>query len=207
VTEVDHEQLRQIIVWATVPLISEYETLTTARIAEAGGVDEADLLAVFADKEAIMQACTATLTAAVAAALDPEEAVRKLGAIRKDQPLTSRLVQVINIVDAYFRRTRITLDALRLASVQAANDADASDVPLLVPNDEIRSIGIRSFARPAVANLLEPDEQHLLLPPRVLADAFVGMIFGIWPVGPDQVPPPAEQVVNLFLHGAVINDG
>ena len=205
-TEINHEQLRQIIVWATVPLISEYETLTTARIAESAGVDEADLLAVFADKEAIMQAWTATMTAAMAAAFDPAEEVRKLSAIRTDQPLTSRLVQVIDIFDAYFRRTRITLDDLRPASIPAPNDAESSDTPMIPPM-EIGSQGIRSLVRPVVTKLLEPDEQHLLLPPRVLADAFVGMISSIWGVGPDQAPPPAEQVVRLFLHGAVINNG
>jgi hypothetical protein len=52
--------------------------------------------------------------------------------------------------------------------------------------------------------LLEPDEQRLRLPVQVLAEAFVGMTFGgIRPAGPDQPPLTAEQVVDLFLHGAV----
>jgi AcrR family transcriptional regulator len=50
------EQFRRTIARAALPLLAEYETLTTAQIAEAAGIDEADLLAVYADKEAVMRA-------------------------------------------------------------------------------------------------------------------------------------------------------
>jgi hypothetical protein len=52
--------------------------------------------------------------------------------------------------------------------------------------------------------LLEADQQRLRLPAQVLAAAFVGMTFGgVRPAGPDRPPLPAEQVVDLFLHGAL----
>lgn len=187
------EELRQAVVRAAMPLIGEYETLTTARIARAAGVDEADLLAVFADREAVMQACAATLTEALTALMDPAEALREMAAIRTDQPLASRLVKVIDILDAYNRRLRVDLDDLLPAAGTPG-----------IPPGELRSLGRSSEMRQAVARLLEPDEHRLRLPARVLAEAFVGMTFdGVRPAGPDQPPLPAEQVVDLFLHGAL----
>jgi AcrR family transcriptional regulator len=199
------EQLRQTIARATIPLIGEYETLTTAQIARAAGISEADLLAVFTDKEAVMQECAAMLMEAVSVAFDPAEEIREIGAIRTDQPLASRLVKVIDILDAYYRRTRVDLDDLLPASVPAAGTAAAPGVRPLIPQDEFRSLSSRSpEIREAVARLLEPDQQRLRLPAQVLAEAFVGMTFGgVRPAEPGQSPLPAEQVVDLFLHGAL----
>ena len=203
-TGTNPEQLRRTVVRATIPLIGEYETLTMARIAQAAGVDEADLSAVFADKEAVMQACATTLTEAVGAAIDPAEEMREIAAIRTDQPLTARLVKVIDILDAYDRRLRIDLDSLLPAGVATTVTADAPGNPPSGPQDELRSLGRSPELRQAVAKLLEPDERQLLLPAEILARAFVGMIYGgVRPVGPDQSPLPAEQIVHLFLHGAL----
>jgi len=188
----------------TLPLLGEYETLTTAQMARADGVSEADLLAVFADEEAVMQACAATLTEAVTAVLNPAEEVRELAAVRTDQPLASRLVKVVDILDAYHRRIRVELGGLLPAAVPATGTTDAAVIRPPVPQDEHRSFGNSSELQQAVAKLLEPDEQHLRLPAQVLAEAFVGMTFGgIRHAGAHQPPLPAEQVVDLFLHGAV----
>jgi AcrR family transcriptional regulator len=204
-TGLNPEQLRQTIVRATVPLMGEYETLTTAQIARAAGIGEADLLAIFADKEAVMQACVATLAKTMAAVLNSAEEVREIGAIPTDQPLASRLVKVIDILDAYNRRIRVDLNYLLLASVLAAGTADAPAIRPSDPQDDVRSLNSRSSEiREAVTKLLEPEQQHLRFPAQVLAAAFVGMTFGgVRPGHPDQAPLPAEQVVDLFLHGAL----
>ncbi len=204
-TGTNHEQLRQAIIRATLPLLGEYETLTTAKIARAAGIGEADLLTVFADGEAVMQACAATLAEVMTATLDPAEEVREIGAIRTDQPIASRLVEVIGILDAYDRRIRADLDGLLPASVLAADTADAPGIRPSGSRNEFRSLDSRSSEiREAVAKLLEPDQQHLRLPAHVLAAAFLGMTLGgVRPVGPDQSPLPAERVVDLFLHGAL----
>lgn len=201
----DPEQLRRTIVRASIPLIGEYDTLTTAQIARAAGIDEADLLTVFADKEAVMQACAATLTETVTAAIDPAEEIRAIGAIPVDQPLASRLVEVIDILDGYYQRARANLDDLHLTGMPDAGAADASDtVRPGIPQSELRSLGGSVEIRQAVAALLEPDEQRLRLSARILAEAFVGMTFGgVRPAGPNEPPLPAEQVVDLFLHGAL----
>jgi AcrR family transcriptional regulator len=88
------ERLREVIVRAAMPLIGEYETLTTARIAQAAGIDEALLLAVFDNKDAVVRACMDTVRAALAAALDPGETLQQLDAVALDQPLDARLAAV-----------------------------------------------------------------------------------------------------------------
>lgn len=203
-TGMSPEQLRQTIARATIPLLGEYETLTTAQIARAAGIGEADLLAVFPDREAVMQACAAMLTEAMTAILNPAEEVREIGAIPVDQPLASRLVKVIDILDGYHHRLRVDIHNLLPAGVPSAGTADAPGIRPAIPPEEFRSFGSSFELRQAVARLLEPDEQRLRLPARVLAEAFVGMTFGgVRPAGPDQPPLPAEQVVDLFLHGAL----
>jgi hypothetical protein len=201
------EQLRQTIARATVPLLAEYETLTTAQIADAGGVDEADLLAVFAGKEAVMQAVVATLTETITAVLNPAEEVRELDEIFADLPLASRLVRVIDVLNAYYRRVRSGYEDLLPPGVPGADtpDVHGGRHSVFPREDQLRSLGTSPELRQAVAKLLEPDEQRLRLPAQVLAAAFVGMTFGgiVQPVGPDQSPLPAEQVVGLILHGAL----
>ena len=199
------EQLRRNIARATVPLLGEYETLTTAQIAQAAGIGEADLLAVFADKEAVMQAGVAALTEAMTAVADPAEVVREIGAVDADEPLASRLVKVIDIIDAYNRRVHVGLDELLPAVVPATDTADAPGARQAIARDEFRSLNSRSSEiREAVAKQLEPDQHQLRLPARVLAAAFVGMTFdGVRPADPHEAPLPTDEVVDLFLHGAV----
>ncbi len=198
------EQLRRTIARATLPLLGEYETLTTAQIARAAGIDEADLLAVFADKEAVMQACVAAMAEAAGAAFNPAGEVREIRAIRTDQPLASRLVKVVDIFDAYYRRVRVDLDDLVPADAPAVGTAATPGIPPSGRQDDLSGLGRMVELREAVAKVLEPDEQRLRLPAQVLAAAFVAMAFdGVRPAGPDQTPLPAEQVVDLFLHGAL----
>jgi AcrR family transcriptional regulator len=200
----DPEQLRRIITRATIPLLAEYETLTTAQIARAAGIDEADLLAVFADKEAVMQACAATLAEAASEAFNPAEEVREIDAIPADQPLASRLVKVIDIFDAYYRRVRTDLDDLMPAEATAVGTADTPGIPPSDRQHDLRGLGRLVEFQQAVAKLLKPDEQRLRLPVEVLAGAFVGMTFGgVLPTPLGQAPLPAEQIVDVFLHGAL----
>ncbi len=202
VTDANPEQLRQRIAQAIIPLLGEYETLTMAQIARAAGIGEAELQAVFANKEAVMQASVSAIAGSVTGVLDPAGEVQKIRAIHTDQPLTSRLVKVIEILDAYNRRVRAELEDLVPVSTPVA---DTPGDRTLIPQDEIRSLSSESpEIQDAVAKLLEPNQHHLRLPPQVLAAAFVGMSFGgIRPAHPGQPPLPAEQIVDLFLNGAL----
>ena len=58
----------------------------------------------------------------------------------------------------------------------------------------------------AVARLLKPDEPRLRLPAEALAEVFLGLSrFCTW--APNELQPlPADQVIDLFLHGALITE-
>jgi AcrR family transcriptional regulator len=197
---VSSEQLRHAIVRAAMPLIDDYETLTMTQIAQAAGIDEVDLLAVFADKEAIIQACMVEMTLAIGTAINPVEEVQKIEAIHTDQPLASRLVEVIDILDAYYQRVRDDLNALQ----HAAGRGGDAPAPQSFGRQDIRGLSKLPEIQQAVAKLLEPDEQRLRLPAEVLAEAFLNMsLNGTRTVPSEQSPLPAGQVVDLFLHGAL----
>ena len=195
-TGVDAERVRRDVLRAVVPLLGEYESLSTARIAEAAGVTEDALLTVFAGKEAVVQACMTTLAEAMSAVLDPAGALRDLAAIPADQPLADRLVRVVDVFDAYYRGVRVDLDDL-LARI------GAPETPGGQRTDDLRGTGRSEEFRRAVAAVLEPDRAALRFPVDVLAAAFVGMVFdGLRPTPPGVPALPADQIVDLFLHGA-----
>ncbi|GAA0573500.1 TetR/AcrR family transcriptional regulator [Paractinoplanes ferrugineus] len=197
------EQLRQRIVRTTVSLLGEYETLTMARIAEAAGISEADLLAVFPAKEAVFQAWSSMFMARMSVVMDPAEEIRKLDAIRVDQPVGLRLLEVVDILGAYFTRVRADIEAFEQACF--AGDSTASDESTRpFSRNDLRSLGSLPEIQQAVAKLLKPDEQRLRLPAEALAEIFLGMSRLCTRVSNEVQPLPAAQVIDLFLHGALI---
>ena len=199
------EQLRKAIVQATVPLLGEYETLTTERIAAAAGVSEAELLTVFPDKDAVIQAWTSMLMARLSAASDSAEEIRKLDAIRMDQPVGPRLIEAVRILGAYYDRIRADLEAFDQAGFAYDGTTTEAGTPPLSRND-FRAFGSLPEIHQAVAKLLKPDEQRLRLPAEALAEIFLSMS-RFCTRAPNEVQPlPVEQVVNLLLHGALITD-
>jgi AcrR family transcriptional regulator len=185
------ERFREAIVRAAMPLIGEYDALTTARIAQAAGVGEADLLAVFDDKDAVVRACMATVQAELRAALDPGEALQQLDTVSVDQALPARLVAVINTMDAYYDRARAGFGAIQQSARPAGEPTPSFG------REDFRAIGRLPETRRSVARLLEPDQERLRHPADVLAEAFLGMS-----LSPARTLP-AEQLVDLFLHGAL----
>jgi AcrR family transcriptional regulator len=200
----DPEQLRQNIVQASMPLLAEYEMPTTAQIAGAAGVSEADLLAIFPDARAVLQAAMTTMQEAMAAVIDPTDTVGALNAIDTDQSLEARLTQAIEIFDEYYRQIRINLAALQQKfSAPVAGGTDASGIESS-NQEQFGGLGKMDEFRQAITRLLEPDGQRLCLPVEVLAAAFVGLaVDGMRPARSDRPPLLAEQIVRLFLHGAL----
>jgi AcrR family transcriptional regulator len=194
----DPVHLRDAIVRAAMPLMAEYDTLTTARIADAAGIDEATLLRVFDDTDAVLGACWDAMKTSIAAALDPSRVLQELDAISVDQPLAARLVEAIDALDAYYVGIRTDMAALH-DSFSTAGERRTRPVD----GDDFRAAGRLPEARHAIARLLAPDHEHLRLPADVLADAFLGMSLGAARTPhPDRSPLPSEQLVDLFLHGA-----
>jgi AcrR family transcriptional regulator len=185
------DELRQSVVRATIPLLGEQETLTTARIARAAGLAESDLLALFADEEAIMRACGTWIADTMREALEPAREVRELTAIPAGEPLDARLAAVIDILDGYQRRVRAELERV----VPGPRPPEVAGMRPAIPAGELRE---------AVATVLEPDADNLRRPARELAEAFVGLAYGgIRPADPQAPPVPAARIVDLFLHGAL----
>ncbi|MEU4426533.1 hypothetical protein AB0F81_38415 [Actinoplanes sp. NPDC024001] len=168
------EQLRQAIVRAALPLIGHDPPPSTARLAAAAGVTETDLLAVFPDAGAVVRACAATVLAQISTTLDPAAEIRRLDAIRTDQPLAARLTEALDIVGDYHRRIR--------ADLPAGQPAGHPDL------------------RQALTRLLAPHEAHLHL--RLPAGDLAGALLGLACAG-DELP--SAQVVDLFLHGALVS--
>nr|WP_221377444.1 TetR family transcriptional regulator [Actinoplanes polyasparticus] len=197
------DQLRQSIVLATVPLIGEYDTLTTARIAEAAGIGEAELLAVFPDKEAVLQACVAMMTAQMSAMFDPTAEMARLDAIRVDQPLADRLAEVLGVIDDYRRRVWAeTADFERGILAGTATAAATGTRPSA--SADLRFLPTLPEARRAVAGLLEPEAERLRLPAVALAEAFLMLCQMAAPTREeDRSPLSPGQVVDLFLGGAL----
>ncbi|GIF22361.1 AcrR family transcriptional regulator [Actinoplanes tereljensis] len=184
------EELRRRVVRVVIPLIGEYETLTMARIAGAAGIGEAELRAVFADKEAVVQACMSAMVAHISAVSDPAAEVRRMEAIRVDQPVAARLLEVIGVLGDYYERVRTELETLEPGGDQALSGQD------------FRALGSLPEIRPAVVRLLRPEEEHLRLPAEALAEIFLGLTRFCTRAPNEEQPMRAEDVVDLFLHGA-----
>jgi AcrR family transcriptional regulator len=187
----DSERLRQRVVRAAVPLLGEHDSLTTARIAEAAGVGEGELLAVFPDTTAVLDACVSTMTARVSAVVDPAGEVRRIAAVGVDQPLAARLVAVLDILVAYHRRVRDELSTFD--QISTPGTGGGAGLRFLQGVPEVRE---------SVVDLLRPDEDRLRLPVETLAEVFLLMSHAATRGAAEGPPPvPAEQIVDLFLNG------
>jgi len=200
------EQLREIIVRAATPFIAEWDTVTAAQIARAAGIDESALLVAFADAQAVL---TAALQALVMTALDPTQVVQDLRAVALDQPLAMRLAEAISALDTYHQRMVTVLAPLETPTTersQSTPDVRTAGEPRSrqISHEDLRSAARMDVIGDAVTTLLEPDQDHLRLPAGTLADAFIGLYSGR-KRAPLQghAQPPAEQLIDLFLHGAL----
>ncbi|MFF4051693.1 TetR/AcrR family transcriptional regulator [Streptomyces chartreusis] len=179
------EQRREMIIQTAIPLIAEYgAAVTTAKIARAAGIGEGTIFRVFADKDALLQAC-------VAEALSPEHAIRELDAIDISQPLPVRLAEAGEALQAHMSRMGAILGSLghgggkHPGKVRGAGRAEST-----------------ARIRAALAELLEPDKATLRRPPEQIAALFFGLLF-TQPRTEDEPDLTPQELVEVFLHGAL----
>ncbi|MGW1123601.1 TetR/AcrR family transcriptional regulator [Streptomyces sp. NPDC002526] len=179
------EQRRAMIIQTAIPLIAEYgSAVTTAKVARAAGIGEGTIFRVFADKDELMQAC-------VAEALSPEHAIRELDAIDLTQPLSDRLVEAAEALQAHMARMGAILGSL-------GHGGGKHPGPVRGAGRNESSARIRA----AVAELLEPDRAALRRTPEQIAALFFGLLF-TQPRTDDEPDLTSRELVDVFLHGAV----
>jgi AcrR family transcriptional regulator len=218
-----------MIVRAALPLVAEFGTaVTTQQVARAAGIGEATIFRVFADKDALIDAC-------IVEALDSTHVLSELGSIPLDQPLPARLIEAVDALRGYLGRMGSVIGALHATgrpmrrpggasgfpgggasgfsgagrpSVDA--DPDSPGGPSAGPAaDGDRHLpggreAVHSATREAIADLLEPDAASLRLPADRLAEVFLGLAFSIrrMPVGAAEEITP-EELVDIFLNGSL----
>jgi AcrR family transcriptional regulator len=186
------ERRREMIVAAALPLVAEHgAALTTATVARAAGIGEATIFRVFADKDELLDAC-------IAEVVRPDTALDSIAAIPLDGPLADRLVEAAGALQAYLRRMGDVIGALWAARPNRSRPAPDENA--------VRSRTESANAvTDAVAALFEPDADALRLPPRQLAELFTAQLFtrGRIPMAADVT---VEQIVDLFLHGALARE-
>lgn len=150
----------------------------------------------------------ASLQDALAAVFDAGEVLSELDAIPVDQPLATRLVDMVHALDAYYARIRAGGDAVRRSvEAMARNTGTAGESRTRsVPSpDDLRAMDHMPELRRAAARLFEPDQDRLRLPAADVADAFLRTVsLATRTRDPQRSPLPAEQVVDLFLYGVAI---
>lgn len=191
------DQRRDMVVRAALPLIAEHgAAVTTARIARAAGIGEATIFRVFADKDAVLDAC-------VAAALDPSTTLQELHAINLEQPLTERLLEAADALDAYLGRIGAVLGALHASGQPNRRSRGARPEPDRPADRSTGRDSAQAATRQAIADLLEPDRAQLRLPVDALTDAYLRLMFGRTRPGDESAEDDRRQLIDLFLHGAV----
>src|SRR5262249_49921562 len=135
-------------------------------------------------KDALLKAC-------VAEAVRPDDTGRHLEAISLDQPLADRLTEAAEAIRGYLTRMGAVISALAAAGRLEPPKPDAAGRP---PDPEPPLAAL-----PVVSGR---DQGGRRRPADRLADAFHLVVMSAGRTGaPD--PLTAEELVDLFLHGAV----
>ncbi|MEO3750915.1 helix-turn-helix domain-containing protein [Streptomyces sp. B6B3] len=190
------EQRRAMIVAAALPLVVEYgAAVTTAKIARAAGIGEGTIFRVFEDKDALLRAC-------MAEAVRPDTTVAHLASVALDQPLAARLTEAAEVMRGFMERMGAVAGALAAAGKLERPAPPRPGREGRLPD---REAGLAA-PRAALAALFEPDRDILRLSPERSADAFQLMLMS---AGRLHAPEPlsTEELLDLFLHGAVTDPG
>ena len=195
------DRRREMIVRAALPLVIEHgSAVTTRQVAQAAGIGEGTIFRVFADKNEVLQAC-------IAAVLDPTIVLQELQSISLQQPLAARLIEAVEALDAYLGRMGTVIGAVHTSGTPHRRPGTEPVDPASPHGRSTSRDAAQAATRQAVLDLFEPDEAGLRLPAETATDAFLGMFFGRGGGPRRGTSTTTEQLVDLFLHGALRPQG
>ncbi|HET6167231.1 MAG TPA: TetR/AcrR family transcriptional regulator [Marmoricola sp.] len=177
------DERRAALLAAARPLVLEHGRATTTKlIAEAAGVAEGTIFRIFSTKDELFDAV-------IDLEFDPEPFIAALGRIDLDQPLETRLVEAVSMLQRRFVRIFRLLIALGVRR----------------PPDRLGTPELRKrFAKEGLVRLVEPDADRFRIPPEEVVQLLRLLTFsGSHPHISDQRMLTAEQIVDVVLHGTL----
>ncbi len=178
-----------MIVAAAVPLIAEHgAAVTTSQVARAAGIGEATIFRAFKDKDELLHACVLEVTG-------PDHVLRELASIPLDDPLPARLVQAADALQAHLERMGAVLGSLHASGRRRSRPTHEQ------PEPGAREASLKAL-REGLAELLEPDEAELRLPPDKLSALFLGMLFMRPRDQHGELELDTAELIDVLLYGA-----
>jgi AcrR family transcriptional regulator len=173
------DERRQSIIDAALPLVSANGAAVRTRdLANAAGVAEGTIFRVFADKDALIEAC-------IDEVLSPETLRTSFEHIDSTLPIEDRLRSAVEVIQRRTERMFQLLNTLNLS------------------RNSIRSRSKFSHEETqALARLFEPDADRFRLSPIECARILRGLAFmTAHPLFSEDETPDAAAVVSIALHG------
>ncbi|MFW6869782.1 TetR/AcrR family transcriptional regulator [Nocardioides sp. CPCC 206347] len=183
------EDRREALIRATRPLLYDHgRAVTTKLIAEAAGVAEGTIFRVFASKEELIDAT-------VTRAFEPGDVLRRLDEIDVGLPLRERMLAMTSILQQRF----LAIFGLMRAMGTVGPPQHLHDRPELKKG--LEDVRARLLA------LIEPDADHLTLPPEQVLHVWRLLTFAgsHQEIADNDLLTPA-QIVDTVLNGVERRD-
>ncbi len=180
------DERRRTILDAVLPLLVEHgRAVTTKQIAHRAGIAEGTIFRVFDSKDELVDA-------ALRDVFDPAPLIAELRAVRRDQPLEDRLVDVVRILQRRFIGIFRLMRAVGL--VAPPRHLEASDAPGTW----------RAEVREVLEELVGPDVDRLRVSPHLMLHSLRLLTFSAShaEIAENDLMTP-EEIVDVVLHGAL----
>jgi AcrR family transcriptional regulator len=188
------QERREAIAVAAIPLLAEHGSdVTTGQIAKAARIAEGTVFRVFKDKQELLDFC-------VWRAFQTHETIERIAGIPTTKPLTERMVEAIGMFAEQMGRAGALMHALGATGYRP-------DESKHEPGREHPMAEEFKKATEAIATLLTAGPEVLRTPADSAANYLLGLTFvsQMQAKRSGQHGPSVEEIVDLFLNGAVEN--